>query len=63
MSGVHQATAAPPHQLDSGEKNIMKRLLGQDKDGGIKYSAHCHRHNRLNLGKLVLFVANQIRVG
>jgi len=47
----------------TGERKYDERLMGQDKDGERSLSNYHHGQNRLNLGKLVFFISNQIRVG
>jgi len=44
------------------EKKNHERLVGQDKDRERSLANYHHRQNRLNLGKQVEFVTNQIRV-
>jgi len=46
----------------TGERKYDKRLMGQNKDRERSLSNYCHRQNRPDLGKLVKFITNEIRV-
>jgi len=64
MLGAHQShSITPPPQLDRGQKKYEKRLMGRDKDREGSFTYYCHQKNRLDIGKLVQFVINQIQVG
>ena len=45
------------------ERKYDERLVGQDKDKERSLTSYCHGQNRLDLGKLVWFITDQIGVG
>jgi len=47
----------------TGEKKYNERLMGPDKDRERSFTNYHHGQNRLDLGKLVNFLTNQIRAG
>jgi len=46
----------------TGEKKYDERLVGRDKNRETSLGNDCHGQNRLNLGKIVSFITNQIGV-
>ena len=48
----------------TGETKYNGRLgEGRDKDRERSLTNYCHKQGRLNLGKLISFITNQIRAG
>jgi len=60
--GAHQHRLSLSLLSWTGEEN-MTRSLSAEIRTGRSLSNYCRRQNRLNLGKLISFVASQIRVG
>lgn len=59
----HQSHSITPLLSCAEEENDDKRLVGQKKGREESLKNYCHRQERLNLRKLLLFIANQIRGG
>jgi len=47
----------------TGERKCNGRLMGQDKDKETSLTNYHHGQNKFSLGKLVEFIASQIRGG
>jgi len=57
-----KAALSLPSSAGQGRGNTMKTLEDPDKDRERSLANYCHRQNRFDLGKLVCFIANEIRV-
>jgi len=60
LSSHQVPTKVPYHcySADGQERKYNKRLMGRDKDSEKSLTSYHHGQNRLNLGKLIDFIAN-----